>query len=76
MTTVQPVIDRFLDPVQDGNIIILRVNLDEYKELQNGLLLLSKRRQLSKAYYWKQKNQTMPVNKTAKISILLPELII
>ena len=66
---------RYLKYKQENDWLILQLNIQEYKEIQNALQLLYKKRVIAKNYYYKSK-QKEPINKLSnKQSLLLPNLI-
>ena len=67
---------RYLKYKQENDLLILQLNIDEYREIQNALQLLNKKKITAKNYYYKSK-QKEPINKlNVKQSLLLPTLII
>jgi len=66
---------RYLKYKQENDLFILQLNIDEYREIQNALQLLNKKREIAKNYYYKIKQQSSP-NKlnTTKLSLLLPTI--
>ncbi len=64
---------KYLKYKQENDLFILQLNIDEYREVQNALQLLNKKRIIAKNYYYKTKEK-IPSNKVNKISLLLPAI--
>ncbi len=54
--------------------LILQLNIDKYREIQNALQLLNKKRVIAKNYYYKIKQQSPPNKFNSKLSLLLPTI--
>ncbi len=66
---------KYLKYKQENDFLILQLNIDEYREIQNTLQLLNKKKITAKNYYYKSK-QKESINKlNCKQSLLLPSLI-
>ncbi len=65
---------RYLKYKQENDLLILQLNIDEYKEIQNALQLLNKKRVIAKNYYYKIKQQSPPNKFNSKLSLLLPTI--
>ncbi len=61
---------RYLKYKQENDLLILQLTIDEYRELQNALQLLNKKRITAKNYYYKSKEK-ISSNRVNKILLLL-----